>query len=95
MPSFDECPTPNHQLTMNIIVWSSRGVLKPDFQSHVSILGRNHNPTIMVIMETHLRGDTTKEIMDRLPFDGAIHTETIGFTRGLWLLWNSDMVEVE
>lgn len=26
---------------------------------------------------------------------GALHTETIGYVRGLWLLWNSDKVEEE
>ncbi|XP_075633671.1 uncharacterized protein LOC142606161 [Castanea sativa] len=46
-------------------------------------------------METRLGGDRTKEITDRLPFDGAIHTDTIGYAGGLWLLWNSDKVEVE
>ena len=80
---------------MNIIVWNSRGVLKPNFQKHVKELARNHNPAIMVIMETHLGGERAREITNRLPFDGAIHTETIGFTRGLWFLWNSNMVEVD
>lgn len=95
MPPFDKCPTPIHQLTMNIIVWNSRRVLKPNFQQHVRELARNYNPAIMVIMGTHLGGDRAREITDRLPFDCAIHTETIGFTGGLWLLWNSDMAEVE
>ena len=40
-------------------------------------------------------GDKAKAITDRLPFDGAIHTNTIGYSGGLWLLWNSDLVEVE
>lgn len=35
MPPFDECPTPSHQLIMNIIVWNSRGMLKPNFQQYV------------------------------------------------------------
>ena len=48
----------------------------------------------MVIMETRVGGDRAKEIIDRLPFQGAIHTETIGYTWGLWLLWNTDRVEV-
>ena len=46
-------------------------------------------------METKLRGDRAKAITDRLPLDGAIHTDTIGYSGGLWLLWNSDIVEVE
>ena len=29
-----------------------------------------------------------------LPFDGAIHIETIGYAGGLWLLWNSDKVKI-
>ena len=48
----------------------------------------------MVIIETHLDGPRAKEITDRLPFDGAIHTETIGYAGGLWLLWNSDKVKI-
>ena len=79
---------------MNIIIWNSWGMLKPNFQYHVRELARNHNPVILVIMETKLDGARAKEITDRLPFDGAIHTKTIGFAGGLWLLWNADIVEV-
>ena len=49
---------------------------------------------LLVIMETKLGGARAKEISDRLSFDGAIHTETIGYAGGLWLLWNADIVEV-
>lgn len=49
----------------------------------------------MVIMETHHGGERAREITDRLPFDDAIHTETIGYAGGLWLLWNSNLVEIE
>nr|XP_023924361.1 uncharacterized protein LOC112035761 [Quercus suber] len=45
-------------------------------------------------METKIGGDRAREISDRLPFHGAIHTETIGYAGGLWMLWNSDRVEV-
>ncbi|XP_050259843.1 uncharacterized protein LOC126704898 [Quercus robur] len=79
---------------MNIIIWNSRGSLKPNFQSYVGELAHNHNPAILVVMETKISGDRAKEIIDRLPFDRAIHSETIGYSRGLWLLWNSDRVEV-
>ena len=45
-------------------------------------------------METWIKGDKAKEITDRLPFDGAIHMDTIGYAGGIWLLWNLDRVEV-
>ena len=87
LPPFDECPTPNHCLVMNIIAWNCRGALKPSFQNHVKELVHNHDPTILIVMETHISGDRARDIMDRLPFDGAIHTDKIGFASGLWLLW--------
>lgn len=94
LPQIYVCPTPPYSLIMNIVIWNSKGALKPNFQSHVRELNQAHNLAIMVIMKTHLGGPRDKEITDRLPFDGAIHTETIGHTGGLWLLWNLDRVEI-
>ena len=48
----------------------------------------------MVVMETRIGGDRARDISDRLPFDGAIHSDTIGFSSGIWLLWNSDKVQI-
>lgn len=45
-------------------------------------------------METWAGGDRAKELTDKLPSDGTIHTDTIRYTGGLWVLWNSDRVEV-
>ncbi|XP_050264268.1 uncharacterized protein LOC126708522 [Quercus robur] len=45
-------------------------------------------------METRIGGDKARNIMDRLSFDGAIRTDTIGFIGGLWLLWNLDKVQI-
>ncbi|XP_075633970.1 uncharacterized protein LOC142606522 [Castanea sativa] len=71
-----------------------RGALKPSFQKHVCELVHNHNPAILVVMETRIVGERAKEITNRLPFDGVVHTETIGYAGGLWMLWNSKRVEV-
>nr|XP_023892655.1 uncharacterized protein LOC112004654 [Quercus suber] len=79
---------------MNIIVWNCRGALKPNFQSHIRELARKYNPAILVVMETRVGGDRAKEIANRLPFDGALFAETVGFAGGIWMLWNSDSVEV-
>ena len=69
---------------MNILIWNSRGDLKPSFQAYIHELSRRHDSAILVVMETKLGGSKAKEVTDRLPFDGAIHTETIGFSGGLW-----------
>ena len=82
LPLCIECPAPVHHLSMNIIIWNSRGTLKPNFQSHVCDLVHDHNLAIMVVMETKIGGARAKVITDRLPFDGAIHTNTIGYVGG-------------
>ena len=89
-----ECPSRYHQFLMNTIIWNCRSVLKPSFQSHVRELVQNHDPAILVLMGTKIGGDRAKEISGRLPFDEAFHTDTIGYAGGLWMLWNSDKVEV-
>ena len=39
-------------------------------------------------------GHRAKDITDRLPFDGAFHANTIGYSGDIWVLWNSDEVEI-
>ena len=81
-------------LAMNIIVWNCRGALNPNFQDYVQDLAQQHDPAIFVVMKTHIGGDRARDITNKLLFDGAIHTETIGQAGGLWLLWNLNRVEV-
>ena len=56
---------------------------------------KDSNLDILVVTKTRVSGDKVKEITNKLPFDGAVHTDTIGYVGGLWLLWNSIVVEVE
>ena len=74
------CSALFQKLIMNIIIWNCKGALKPNFQDHVRELVQYHNPVIFVVMETRIGGDRAKEIIDRLPFDGAICTDTIGYS---------------
>ena len=81
-------------LIMNVIVWNCRGASKPSFQKHVGELVRYHNLAMLVVMETRVGANRARGIIDRLPFDGSVHTDTIGFSGGIWMLWDSERVEV-
>ena len=94
LPQIDECPTPDMSLIMNIIMWNCRRALNPNFHRSVADLVRCHSPTMMIITKTCVGSDRAKEITDTLPFDGVVHADTIGYAEGLWLLWNSDFVDV-
>lgn len=91
---FDECPTFLISFLMNIIIWNCRGALKPSFKKHVRELVQFHDPSILVVMETRVGGDRAREITCFLPFDRAIHINTIGYARGLWVLWKADKVDI-
>ena len=54
----------------------------------------NHRPSIMVITETRVGGDRVGRIIEGLPFDVFITTDTIGFTGGLWILWKKEDAKV-
>lgn len=52
-------------------------------------------PIIMVFMETRMSGARADEIIETLPFDGAVVADMIGFAGGIWLLWRLDLVRVD
>ena len=54
-----------------------------------------HSPILMVITETRLSGAKADEIIESLPFDGAMVSDTIGFAGGIWMLWRSNLVQVD
>ena len=45
-------------------------------------------------METRVGGERARAITENLPFDGAVHSDTIGYSGGLWVIWKSEKVEV-
>lgn len=46
----------------------------------------NHRLTIFVVTETRVGGDRAAKIIEGLPFDGSITTDTIRYAGGLWIL---------
>ena len=79
---------------MKILIWNCKGALNPEFKRRACELVANHRPSIMVIMETRVGGERAEKIIEGLPFDGFIITDTIGYASGLWILWNKEGVEI-
>ena len=49
---------------------------------------------MMIITETQVGGNKAKEITDRLSFDGAAHADTVGYAGGIWVLQNTEVMDV-
>lgn len=75
-----------------MLIRNCRGALSPTFCTNVSDLVHVHSPAIMIVIETKVSGDRAKMIADRLPLDGVIFANSIGFSGGLWVLWDSNQV---
>lgn len=90
---FDSCSNPNP--IMNVLIWNCRCAMKPKFKTTLLDLMSWHNPDIFVVTKIKMSGLKANAIIKNLPFEGAYHTETIGFAGGIWLLWRSDIVDVE
>lgn len=71
---------------MNMLSWNCRGAINPNFVSVISDMILKFHPTIMIVSETKVCGDRAKGIIDRLSMDGAIVANSIGLSRGLWVL---------
>ena len=69
-------------------------MLNADFKNRIFEMTINHHPSIMVVTKTRVGGDRAAWIIEELPFDGCITTDTIGYARGLWILWKKEAVEV-
>ena len=79
---------------MKILMWNFRGAHNLEFKKRVCELVANHGPLIIVIMETRVGGERVEKIIEGLPFDGFITTDTIGYAGGLWILWNKEGAEI-
>ena len=54
----------------------------------------NYRPAIFVVTEMRVGEDRAAKIIERLPYDGFITTDTIGYAGGLWILRKSKEVEI-
>lgn len=79
---------------MKIITWNVRGEGSVTFRNHLLDLHDIHNPSIMIIAETKIRGWTAIDMCQSLPSDGYEIVDSIGRNGGLWLLWKNNEVQV-
>ena len=81
-----------NQLQGNIATWNFRRVQHPDFGKLLSELIARDKIKILILTNTRIDGPKATQIVFALPFSNMEMTPTIGFVRGIWLLWNEEEV---
>ncbi|WRX17113.1 hypothetical protein QQP08_009600 [Theobroma cacao] len=80
---------------IKFLLWNSVGTLDTYGQRVVMDLINRFRPAVLVIAETKLPRDRAEEIKDTFHFDAHHVPPNLEFVGGMWLLWRSDVVEVE
>lgn len=76
---------------MVIIAWNCQGAASKKLLRAVCFLVKTHNPKVLALFETKTSGVNADKVCKELKFNNWIRVEAIGFSGGIWLLWNDDL----
>lgn len=54
-----------------------------------------HHVSVLIILEPRISGEQANKVCRKLGFSDYFRVEAEGFSGGIWLLWNSNQIEVE
>lgn len=80
---------------MNIIAWNIRGAAGMDFRRAFRELIAKYNPDAVILLETRTSGQHATTIISSLGFENYIKIDAMGFSGGIWLLWNPHNITIE
>jgi len=56
---------------------------------------RINHPSIVALLETHLDVPHALRLATEIGLLGHMRVDTVGFSRGIWLYWNNNEVDVK
>ncbi|KAF7824236.1 hypothetical protein G2W53_022380 [Senna tora] len=90
---YDMCD-PHIPPFMSILAWNVRGVGGANFRRIFRDMVNLHNPTAIILTETHLSGARAEAVITTLGFESFVRVHSMGFTGGIWLLWHPQSIHV-
>ncbi|KAL2898046.1 putative RNA-directed DNA polymerase from transposon X-element [Bienertia sinuspersici] len=98
----------NHLITMNnlshlaqnyspvsCMVWNVQGTGDRAFLAVLKEIIRTHQPNVLALVETHMGGDHAVRMASILGYNGHVRVDAQGFSGGIWVYWNKNIVTVE
>lgn len=80
---------------MNLLCWNARGAASKKFRTNMMDLIHGHHLDILFVCEPRIGGQKALSMVQSLGFTSFEIIDPIGFSGGLWLLWNENKVSVE
>lgn len=79
---------------LKILAWNARGAASQEFCNTFGELMTKYKPNVVFICETRVGGHRAEAIMSSLGLPCSIRVDPMGFSGGLWLLWNNENVKI-
>jgi len=80
---------------MNILAWNVQGAGSREFLNILREHIHKHRPSIVALFETRISGTRAQQVCERIGFRNSFRVDAQGFQGGIWVLWNSDEIEIE
>lgn len=77
-----------------IFSWNCRGATSKDFMREMNEWRRLHKPTIILLIEPKINGSGANKVCRRLGKTHSTRYEAVGFSGGLWVLWDDSRIKV-
>ncbi|XP_021829150.1 uncharacterized protein LOC110769479 [Prunus avium] len=75
--------------------WNARGAVCTKFKNTVMNLIHNHHVDLLFICEPRISGTKAASVVKSLGFSCSEVVDAVGFSGGLWLLWNENKFKVD
>lgn len=71
-----------------ILLWNTRGNVRKGFRRHINQFIRDHNPDMIILIETRVNKDGVVKSIKGPPYDSFQEVDPVGFAGGILILWN-------
>lgn len=78
-----------------IVSWNCRGAASREFLVEVKEILRQYRPQMLIILEPQVSGAVADKVCKSLGRSKWIRAKALGFSRGIWILWEEGHFEVE
>lgn len=82
-------------IQQKIIAWNFRGARCGDFIREMRDFLRCYRPAIILLMEPRISGLRADDVCTKLGKNKWIRADVVGFSSGVWCLWDEDDLTVE
>lgn len=82
----DRLPSNIHNTPpISCLIWNVQGVGSRAFIAALKEIIKRNKPNIVVLVETHMRGNHAEKLATVLGFNGHMRMDATGFSGGIWV----------